>query len=184
MDGSGAALDYFATLVAKVDDHFGRVAARYPEQLHCHTGCADCCVAGLTVTRVEASAIAGAVAALPAEARQALAERARAVAAGDPCPALDGDHHCVIYPARPLVCRSHGAPIRTDQRLEVCPLNFGGFDLDTLDPDCVVDQGTLSTLLGAVDAAYTDACGLPRGDRIALVDLFRHPDRSCPEDPR
>ena len=184
MDGSRAALDYFAALVAKVDGHFGRVAARYPEALHCGSGCADCCVAGLTVTRVEARAVADTVAALPVEVRRALAERAAAATAGGPCPALDGDRRCVVYPGRPLVCRSHGAPIRTDRGLEVCPLNFEGLDFAALDADCVIDQATLSTLLGAVDAACADAWGTPRGQRIALADLFSHPDRGFPEDPR
>ena len=163
-------------LAAKVDAFFTRVSERYPGDLQCGSGCADCCHAELTVTAVEAGAVRAAVATLGPAARAALV--ARAAAAPDParprCVALGDDDRCQIYAGRPLVCRSHGVPVRistgADARtsraeLVVCPRNFTGRELDRVDADCVLDQTTLSATLLAVDqAASPDAAGA----RIAL----------------
>ncbi len=170
-------------LFAKVDAFFDRAAARFPgpEGITCHAGCADCCRRRFSVTAVEAEGIAEGLASLPAAAREALAGRATG---GDPgvCPALGEDGRCAIYAFRPVICRTHGLPIRFaaepsagPRRLPVvdaCPRNFGGRDLASLPGDGVLDQTTLSTVLGAIDAARADEVGRPRGQRIALAALL------------
>lgn len=154
-------------LTAKVDAFFARVEARHGPDMQCRTGCSDCCHVRLTVTGVEAAAIRDHVATWPAERRRELGT------AGDPghCAALDAaggtGGHCRIYAARPLVCRSHGAPIRLrNGSLPVVQACFRNFTHAEPAPDCVIDQTTLSTLLLAVDR---DAGG--DGSRIALADL-------------
>lgn len=172
--------DRLSELWAKVDDFFERVAARYPGALTCRPGCADCCHRELTVTAVEAARIVELLASMPVAERERIAERA---ARGEPCAALDGEGRCSVYAARPLVCRSHGLPLRFEEPssagrrslpvLDVCPLNFDGHDLATIDPACVLDQRTLSVLLGAIDAMYARASGQSEGARVALRDLLR-----------
>jgi hypothetical protein len=182
----GSALEWYAELRAKVDAFFARVRSLYPDELRCGPGCSDCCHARFSVALVEAAAMVSALAALPAEAHLRLASRAR-----DPkrtaCAALDERGRCAIYEARPLVCRSHGLPVRTIEsrgrsRLPViatCPRNFGGgARLATLGPDPILDQETLSTVLAAIDAAYADEIGAPRGVRIELDRLFEHGERA------
>ncbi len=84
----------------------------------------------------------------------------------DRCAALDAAGRCKIYLARPLVCRSQGAPIRFGARaLAVLPACGHNFTHTQPDPDCVLDQETLSAILFAVDGA---AGG---GPRIDLADL-------------
>jgi hypothetical protein len=165
-------------LAARVDAFFERVKARYPDDLACGLGCTDCCRAGLTLTSLEARLLkvwldgnADAVAG-------ALAEPGRDLRAGA-CAALLVDGRCAIYDARPLVCRSHGLPIRFPpdgaRRLPVvdaCEKNFTARPLDSLEPGAVLDQGTLSTVLGALDAALADQVGAPRGARVDLADLL------------
>src|SRR5262249_7716586 len=91
--------------------------------MQCSTGCSDCCHVRLTITAVEAAAIRAHVAGWPPDQRRALAggqtDRAdptdRTALPGDEtdrCAALDATGRCKIYEARPLVCRSHGVPIR------------------------------------------------------------------------
>jgi Fe-S-cluster containining protein len=172
-----------AELFAKVDGFFERVAARFPgaDGVTCHTGCADCCRRRFSVTALEAEVIAEALAALPAERREALARRA---IAGDPgvCPALDDDGRCAVYAARPLICRTHGLPIRfagdAAPRVslpivtDACPRNFGGRDLAGLPADCVLDQTTLSTIVGALDAARAAEVGRARGERVDIATIL------------
>ncbi|EYF07552.1 YkgJ family cysteine cluster protein [Chondromyces apiculatus] len=188
-------------LFAKVDAFFDRAAHHHGALMTCHSGCNDCCHRRFTVTSLEAAALADAVSALDPAARAELSARARG---GDPgvCPVLDASGRCAVYAARPLICRTHGLPIRFSSAisgsapgpseaprqlpvLDACPRNFTGQPLDTLAPGTILDQTTLSTILGALDAAHADAEGRPRGERIAITDVLTatHPVRSGAQGP-
>jgi uncharacterized protein len=150
-------------LYVKVDGFFDRVATRHGEDMQCTTGCSDCCHVRLTITEVEAAAIRRLVEAWPVEQRRALADRGP----DDHCAALDAGGRCKVYEARPIVCRSHGAPIRMRKAsLPVIEACFRNFTRTEPDPDCVLDQETLSALVLAVDR---DAGGT--GDRVELAGL-------------
>lgn len=176
-------------LFAKVDTFFGRAAARYPGDggVTCRAGCDDCCQRRFSVTTIEASAMAEAIASLTPEARAVLAERAHDE--GRPgCPALESDGRCAAYSARPLICRTHGLVLRFRAAepavpggganavhlplLDTCPKNFTAVDLTDVTHDCVLDQGTLSTILGAIDSAHVAETGGVKGARIAIAALF------------
>jgi hypothetical protein len=152
-------------LTQKVDAFFARVAGRHGTDMQCHTGCSDCCHVRLTITWVEAAAIRAYVAGLPGHARAALASSGPA----DRCAALDAAGRCKIYDARPLVCRSHGVPIRLRQAslpvVQACHHNFRS---TTPDPDCILDQTTLSATLLAIDA-QARAPGDPRDPRAGTA---------------
>ncbi len=157
-----------AELAAKVDAFFETVLARHGSAMQCGSGCSDCCHARLTITAVEARAIRGELARWPEDQRRALAAHA-ATAPAERCAALDASGRCLIYTARPIVCRSHGAPIRMrDSRsLPVVQSCFRNFTRETPDPDCVIDQETLSTLVLAIDRAEGGD-----GSRIDLAELL------------
>lgn len=169
-------------LTAKVDAFFARVSERHAADLECNSGCADCCVTRLTITGVEADAIRDELATWAPVRRAALAAMlaaetaAAATTAPTRCAALGPDDRCAIYVARPLVCRSHGAPIRMrDPRglpvVEACARNFtarrgGPSDADA---DCILDQTTLSAMLLAVDREYAAGAVVERIDLAALL---------------
>jgi Fe-S-cluster containining protein len=158
-----------AELHAKVDGFFTRVEQRHGDDMQCATGCSDCCHVRLTITEVEAAAIEELVEGWPEHQRAALAE----TGPEDRCAALDASGRCKIYEARPIVCRSHGAPIRMRRdSLPVIESCFRNFTHTEPAPDCVLDQQTLSALTLAVDR---DAGG--SGDRVdlaALVNALSH----------
>jgi len=177
----GSLAEYEA-LAAKVDAFFARVHARYADRMRCGAGCDECCHAELSLAPVEAEALRRHVAALPAAERSRLAARAgKAAAAGEDgarCAALEDDGRCAVYAARPLVCRTHGVPMRVprdarlpvmrdDGGLAVCHLNFEGTPLASLDADCVLNLESIDALLAVVNAR---ACG-ERADRLARVAL-------------
>ena len=127
-------------LAAKVDAFFARVQARHGGDMECGSGCSDCCHVRLTVTRAEAEAIL------------ALGVRVVPNPSEDRCAALDAAGRCQIYDARPIVCRSHGAPIRLhDRSLPVVQSCTRNFRTTTPDPDCIIEQTTLSALLLAIN---------------------------------
>ena len=154
-------------LNAKIDAFFTRVETRHGIDMQCATGCSDCCHARLTITGVEAAALRAEVASWPAHQRAALATNA-ATGPIDRCAALDPAGRCLVYAARPVVCRSHGSPIR--MRIDSLPVVqscYRNFTHTTPDPDCVIDQETLSTLSLAVDRAEGGD-----GTRIDLATLL------------
>ena len=151
-------------LTAKVDAFFERVQARHGADMQCGTGCSDCCHVRLSVTAVEANAIRTLIAGFTVDQRRALAT----TSSPEHCAALDAAGRCRIYAARPLVCRSHGAPIR--MRIDSLPIVQSchrNFTHTTPDADCVIDQETLSTLSLAVDRAEGGD-----GTRIDLATLL------------
>ncbi len=167
-------------LAARVDAHAERVAHAYPHDLACQRGCHDCCAPGLTVARIEADAVSAYLGALPLRERHVLG--GSLARRHDRCAALLQDGGCALYPARPLVCRSHGVPIRLEPDepsalggVEACSLNFtrarAAGSLGSLPPEHVLDQRTLSTILGALDAAHADERGAARGERVPLAEL-------------
>jgi uncharacterized protein len=168
-----------AELFARIDAFFDRVREREPGGLTCHAGCDDCCQRRLSVTGIEAEVIAEGLAGLPEDVRERASARAAAKGA-TACAALEPDGRCAIYAVRPVVCRTHGLPIRfapPEERrslpvIDACPKNFGGRDLASIDPACVLDQTTLSTVLGALDAAHAGEKARPRGERVDLASLL------------
>ncbi len=151
-------------LHAKVDAFFARVEARHGDDMECRTGCSDCCHVRLTITGVEAAAIRAEVAGWPADRRRAVGEAGPA----DRCAALDAGGRCRIYAARPIVCRSHGVPIRLRRgSLPVVEACFRNFTRAEPAADCVLDQTTLSALTLAIDR---EAGG--DGSRVDLAALL------------
>ena len=161
-------------VTAKIDGFFARVESRHGDDMQCTTGCSDCCHVRLSITGVEAAAIMAAAATWPVERRAGL----RAVGPEDRCAALGPDGRCRIYEVRPVVCRSHGVPIRmrrpglpviqdqpqpTDE-IVACHRNFTHTDVAA---DCVLDQTTLSALVLAVDRASGSD-----GTRVDLAALL------------
>ncbi len=73
---------------------------------------------------------------------------------GKRCDFLKANGDCLVYEARPFVCRSFGAPLQVqslddeDVKLrDVCPLNFKSLDITTLPANEVLNVDTLNTLL-------------------------------------
>jgi Fe-S-cluster containining protein len=157
----------YRELTAKIDGFFARVVARHGDDMRCGSGCSHCCHTRLSITAVEAQPIVDEILTWPPERKATL--RANALASTDRCAALDANGLCLIYEVRPVVCRSHGAPIRLRLRgdslpvVQACRENFTARGPAAADPDCILDQTTLSAMVLAVDR---DAGG--DGSRIDL----------------
>lgn len=159
MSAVDQALAQYRELRGRVDALFGEIQTRHPASFACKLGCHSCCKPGLTVNPLEREEIRRFLAERPA-----LAEELRALDRGNPhrgkrCSFLRENGACGIYEVRPLVCRSHGAPLQFrpldakpgDESAvrvrDVCPLNFTGEDLGKLPAGDVVNLDTLNTLL-------------------------------------
>lgn len=151
----------YAALREKVDGFAARAEAAQAEWLRCRAGCDGCCRLRRTAWAVEIDALRLYLTTLPAERRAALAAR-RAdppVAAGERCVYLDADGRCAVYPARPLICRTHGPALRLpDGSLAWCGLNFDGMTVAevvaALPSDAVLDVDLLNRLLVMVNDRF------------------------------
>lgn len=147
-------LENYRALVAKVDAMCRRVETEFAGQIACRRGCDGCC-RHLTLLPVEAYALARALAELPAALAAEIRERARHASPDGPCPLL-ADGACLLYAARPLICRSHGLPLliagENGTQIDFCPLNFQG--TASLPGAAVIDLDRLNAALAAVDALF------------------------------
>jgi hypothetical protein len=170
------AVERYRELAARVDAFFAKVHARHGADMACAPGCDACCRVRPTVTRVEADEVRALVASLAPPERERVVARALAASA-DRCAALDDEGRCAIYAARPLVCRSHGVPVRLrDARslpvVSSCEKNFVPRGPAAADADCVLDQETLSTILHAIDAVHARERGAAPGEREDLAAVI------------
>jgi hypothetical protein len=186
-------LDEYRALVAKVDDFAARVTAARQADLACRAGCDGCCQVDLTVSAVEAAAVRGYLEALPSEERAAVAARGRARLGGERgapgCVMLDDRGWCGIYPARPLVCRTQGLPLRYPAELVPvesvraragqegavtwCELNF------TARPPVateVLDAERMDELLSVVNRRHAARWAVDPLERTGLVELAAQAD--------
>lgn len=155
----------YAALLAKVADFWRRAVAAQPGAFSCRDRCAACCRQRLTVLPVEAAAIRAHLATLPRAARAAMREPT--ASPGD-CAFLR-DERCAVYPARPVICRTHGLAVRAEGRVDHCPLNFTG---EPPAPEGVLSLDTINTLLVLVNRLWLEAQGRdPDAPREALADL-------------
>jgi len=147
------ALANYAILRDRIDAFAARIAGEFATVMACRAGCDSCC-RHLAISPVEAYAIAAALQTLPALEQVAIRARARD-AVPDACPLLAAGC-CLLYAARPLICRTHGLPLLLvtagTKTVDYCPLNFQG--VDTLPGWAVLDLEQLNTALAAINALF------------------------------
>lgn len=162
----------YHSLVAKVDDLCRGIEERLADAITCQAGCSSCCLA-ITVFPVEAVAMIEAADRLPPEQLQQLKAHLAGWSEGDErCPLL-ANGCCLLYEARPIICRTHGLPILLvegdERRVDVCPKNCQG--MDHLPGEAVLDLNRLNTLLAAVNALYLREFGIRLPERVPIAQL-------------
>jgi Fe-S-cluster containining protein len=166
-------LENYAQLIVRVDALCNGIAAALGEQITCSAGCSSCCTA-ITIFPVEAAAIRNALENLPHQQAEEIRRHVLKHADDERCPLLL-HHRCMLYEARPIICRTHGLPIvytTDDQRSsDCCPLNLT--EAESVSGSCVVDLDKLNTLLVAVNSIYlsqTDSTESP--ERLAIAEVI------------
>ena len=138
----------YAALVGRVDAFHTAASVRLAERLTCRKGCSGCCQREVSVFEIEAGPI-----------RAFLAEHPPVVRHPSACPMLDDEGACQIYAVRPLICRTHGLPIRfagpdRSEKRDVCPLNeAAGLDPWTAPAAAILTIDVLTTQLALLNRA-------------------------------
>lgn len=164
-----ALLAEYRAAVDKIDAAVSAASVHAADALACERGCDACCVEGLSVLPVEAFAIEASGFSAPAPHKAGM------------CALLDKSGACSIYAARPILCRTHGLPLKSkhseDARgaltvlddVSMCALNFTArapHARETLDADALL------MLLVTVDRRFRMRVGLPDdASRVTLAEL-------------
>ena len=189
-------LQNYTQFLEKVDAHIQRVEKKYPEEIACKKGCDSCC-RFLTLFPVEAFSISAAflkldkprqdfvrsvlVPSIPIKNGPVSAnEISSGLNPSSPvpselekkgCPLLI-NRECILYEARPIICRTHGFPIYIEKDgeslVDFCPKNFKNntsFSRDTL-----LHLEQLNTLLTAINTQFLKSIELDSQfpDRIPI----------------
>lgn len=167
-------LKSYQELVEKIDAFFRRVAGRYTQEIKCAPGCDDCCRRSLTFYPFEVERMLEAAEGLDRAELEGVVHRARQVgAAADPqaaCPLLK-DGLCLVYAARPVICRTHGLPMLVpgEDSLSMCVYNLKG--LEHLDGDCVLDLKPVNQILATVNHLLASDRGASP-ERVQVADAI------------
>lgn len=145
----------------KVDDFFVAARTAQPEAFCCEVGCTACCEVDLTVFFVEARRIESAFKKLSEPVRREAAGRA---ARALQCAMLDPQtSRCIVYDSRPLICRSHGLAVLTDDRIDHCQLNYVE---EKPEPEHIMTLERVNELL-----VLTNRLAGGDGSRVRLADI-------------
>jgi len=168
-------LGNYRNLVARVDELCRRIAAEYGEYLTCGEGCDGCC-RHVSLFPVEAVALAAALGGLPAERAAHIRELARAASTADACPLLENGR-CLLYAARPIICRTHGMPLLVSQegkkRIDFCPKNFRG--VASIPAVAVINLELLNATLAAINAVFSTSrrdSAEPEQHRLSIAEAL------------
>lgn len=117
------------TLQENASGFFDKVFAKHSTSIKCKEGCSKCCYTDISVFEVEAKRIREWFQSQTNEKKEILKELWQTPTGPGACSFLYNDS-CSIYEARPVICRTQGAPlfIQAENVLDYCPLNFEAGD--------------------------------------------------------
>ena len=167
-------LDNYQALLAKIDELSYATTEKFAVHISCRPGCDGCC-RHLSLFTVEGFALAHALTELPDEQVELIRSMARNAGADAPCPLLSGGV-CLLYNARPIICRTHGLPLLMvvdgEHRIDFCPLNFKG--VEALPGGSVLDLERLNIALAAVNAHFIETVHIDAkaDDRLSVAEAL------------
>ncbi|MHC1698125.1 MAG: YkgJ family cysteine cluster protein [Geobacteraceae bacterium] len=168
-------LQNYHNLVARIDSLCAGVLSQCADSISCRKGC-DACCRHFSIFWVEAVNMAGFVANLSQKQAAHLRSRAQNHADQDICPLLV-EGACALYPARPIICRTHGLPIltriETGRSVDFCPRNFTR--AETIPGHLIIDLDTLNKTLVAINALFVSRYfngNPPPTERLSIADAL------------
>jgi hypothetical protein len=153
----------------KADAFFDQVQGACASSMRCRAGCTECCQQDLNVLFAEGLALLRGLIALPQDTRAELVSAA--TRPGEACVLLDASGRCSVYAWRPMICRTHGLPLRrSGPGWSSCHLNFTPDDPQP-PTECILNEGLLTAGLTVADGLIREQLrGQPPG-RLSIRAL-------------
>lgn len=159
-------LKNYTALVGRVDRHVQQVAQDFSHAIACQKGCDGCC-RFLSLFPVEAFALSLAFSCLDKSSKDIAMAALEGQSKG--CPLLvQGE--CLLYPARPIICRTHGFPLvfkkKSQTQVDFCPKNFR--HMTSFPKESLLDLDHLNTLLSAINQHFLKSIETQLPSRIPM----------------
>lgn len=149
----------YQELLQKIDDKSQEISERHADEISCRSGCHSCCLPGLSIFPVEADAIVEHLNQVGWQ--DVLANEEKAPHGANRCSFLNNRGACSIYEVRPVICRTHGLPMRvkTDEgpKRDSCPLNYQNSGLAALPDASLLNLELINTLLVLINQNYLES---------------------------
>lgn len=173
-------LNSLGTLQENGTQFFSKVFHKYPQSFSCKEGCSKCCYVDLSVFEVEATKIVNWFSMLSPIRQSELKalwqnhlfkEGDNANGEKNLSCAFLIDEKCSIYEARPLICRTQGAPLYFQEmnKVDICPLNFKNEEMPPRENWLNVDR--LNMLLALVQNQYAKEASTDSESRLSLKSI-------------
>ncbi len=148
------------------DQFWMKVISAYPDDFTCRKGCGICCELQ-SVNQLEAHCIRAFLQSQPASNDKC--------SGSDRCPFLS-DENCTIYSARPLICRTHGLVLKSDEFTHPtvsCPYNFNNTHPFDLPDELILDIDKITENLTRLNLAFCICTGKKTESdvRVKMADL-------------
>ncbi len=145
----------YRALAKKIDTHILHLEKRYPDDIACKKGCDDCCK-NLTLFPVEAFYLSTAFVKIPKPSQGQVIQKIEHQ--DGTCPLLIGNV-CMLYDARPIICRTHGYPITMEKenkiQIDFCPKNFK--EIATFPKEALLSLEQLNATLNAINQHFLES---------------------------
>lgn len=167
-------LQNYRQLLTRVDALCREIGNILQGQITCSEGCSSCCTS-ITLFPVEAAALQAALEILPTEEADAIRRHVTEHAEGERCPLLSR-HRCMLYDARPIICRTHGLPVmfaeESEIKVDCCPLNLS--ETESLPGTSIIDLDRLNAVLVAVNVLYLSQSDAPEEtqERLTIAEAI------------
>ncbi len=164
---STESLERMTLFYQKVNAFTQHLSKIHSDRLQCKIGCSGCCIDDLEVFGIEAAYISK-------HFPEILTSKPHDTGK---CAFLDSNGACRIYDARPLICRSHGLPIRfvetdennqTTEFIDICELNENETPLDKIKKEDFWNENLFSEVLVSLELEANNK----EINRVRLRDLF------------
>jgi Fe-S-cluster containining protein len=154
-----------------------RARAAYPNEIACRKGCGICCELQ-SVNRIEAHIINLYIIDTANAANTDFLSGGADNSSPHTCPFLR-DQSCAVYPARPIICRTHGLILRSTEFAQTqaasCPYNFPSIHPNDVPPELTADVDLITKNLANLNLAFCMVTGIDvrdgMNDRVLLRDF-------------
>ena len=171
-------LNPFVTLQENAEKLFEQIQSKHSSLMKCSSGCSSCCQSRFSIFAGEALLIADWFSSKSTEEQDEIRNRWKEKAGPRDCAFLR-NQQCTIYPARPTICRTQGAPLKAEDQTDCCPLNFKNGSALPESPRDWIDLERLAILQSIAEQFLEHQTQLPRElsrmrnkeGRIELSDL-------------
>ncbi len=182
--------DKFIDISHLIQKEFARNIAKYGDKIKCKKGCYQCCHQIFRVTMADSYIIKKFLNTQSPQFKSSLKERAseyiennssKEIAKADyyispkfPCPALNEDGACMIYEARPVICRRFGPPVydyKNPGKLFACELNFAEGE-EIIDNELIPNQTRLGKEWDKLKTDFNTEFGLIENASTTIAEAI------------